>query len=247
MKKALESELGFFPTDAAPAVVLEPSDGSLHRPAPAVAAQRSTILSLGSVGSVGSNHFDAFGHKRSIQRIAVISLIANDSRRELFGKHEAEEFLDESAFVRRGRAGAHGYRESLGIHKDHDFDSLAGLGASDAIPATLGFGESSIDETLVEAEAPLFLNKASQGVQNLFEDTILNPASEPAVNTAFGAKIFWQVLPVGSVVQNPEDSGQGIALGGWRATTLGPGLKIGNKFAEHIQLFICKSKNTICL
>jgi hypothetical protein len=24
-------------------------------------------------------------------------------------------------------------------------------------------------------------------------------------------------------------------------------LKIGNKFAEHIQLFICKSKNTICL
>jgi hypothetical protein len=240
MKKALESELGFFPADAETAVVLEPCDGSLHRSAPALAAQRATILSLGSVGSVGSNHFDAFGRKRSIQRIAVISLIGNDSRRELFGKHEAEEFLDEYAFVRRSRAGAHGYRESLGIHKDHDFDSLAGLGASDAIPNTFGFGESSIDETLVEAGAPLFLNKASQGVQNLFEDAILNPASKPAVNTAFGAKRFGQVFPFGSIVQNPEDSGQGIALGNRRATALGTGLKIGNKFAEHIQLFIGK-------
>lgn len=93
MKKALESELGFFPADAEPAVVLEPSDGSLHRPAPAVAAQRATILSLGSVGAVGSDHFDALGRKRGIQRIAVISLIANDSRRKFFGEHEAEKFL----------------------------------------------------------------------------------------------------------------------------------------------------------
>jgi hypothetical protein len=113
MKKALESELGFFPTDAETTVVLEPCDGSLHRPAPAVAAQRATILSLGSVGSVGSNHFDAFGRKHSIQRIAVIRLISNGLCREFFGKHEAEEFLDESAFVRRGRAGAHGHREHL--------------------------------------------------------------------------------------------------------------------------------------
>ena len=245
MKKALESELGFFPADAEPAVILEPGDGSLHRPAPAVAAQRATILSLGSVGAVGSDHFDALGRQRGIQRIAVISLIANDSRRKFFGEHEAEEFLDESTLVRRGRAGAHGHRKPLGIHKDHDFDSLADLGGSDAIPAALGFGESSSDEALVEAEAPLFLNKAPLGVQNLFEDAILNPASKPAVNTAFGAKRFGQVFPFGSVVQNPEDTCQGIALGNRRATALGTGLKIGNEFAKHIQLFIFKSKHSI--
>ena len=245
MKKALESELGFFPADAESSVVLEPGDGSFHRPAATVAAQRTTILSLGAIASVGSDHFDTFGGKSSIQRIAVISFISNDSRRSFFGKHEAEKFLDKPALVRRGRAGAHGYRKPLGIHKNHDFNSLSSLGAPDSIPAALGFGEGSIDEAFVEAKASLFLNKASQGVQNLFENAILNPTSEPTVNTAFGAKRFRQVFPFCSVVQHPEDSGQGIALGNRRAAALGTGLKIGDEFTEHVQLFVNKSKHTI--
>jgi hypothetical protein len=67
MKKALESELEFFPANPETAVVLEPSDGSLHRPASAVAAQRAATLSLGSVASVGINHFNAFGHRACSQ------------------------------------------------------------------------------------------------------------------------------------------------------------------------------------
>ena len=245
MKKALESELGFFPADAESAVVLEPRDGSFHRPAATVAAQRTTILSLGAIASVGSDHFDTFGGKSSIQRIAVIGFISNDSRRSFFGKHEAEKFLDEPALVGRSRASADGYREPLGIHKNHDFDSLSGLGAPDAIPATLGFGEGSIDEAFVEAKASLFLNKATEGAQYFFKDAILNPTSEPTVNTAFGAERFRQVFPFCSVVQNPEDSGQGIALGNRRAAALGTGLKIRDEFTEYIQLFIGKSKHAI--
>jgi hypothetical protein len=72
MKKALESELGFFTADAESAVILEPGDGSFHRPAPVVAAQRATILSLGAIASAGSDHFDTFGGNSSIQMIAVI-------------------------------------------------------------------------------------------------------------------------------------------------------------------------------
>lgn len=245
MKKALESELGFFPADAESAVVLEPGDGSFHSPAAAVAPQRATILSLGAIASVGRDHFDTLGSKRRVQRIAVISLIPNDSRRGFFGKHEAEKFLDEPALMGRSRASADGYREPLGIHKDHDFDSLPGLGAPDAIPAALGFGEGSIDEAFIEAKVSLFLNKATEGAQYFFKDAIFNPTSEPAVNTAFGAERFGQVFPFCSVVENPEDSSQGIALGNRRAAALGTGLKIGDEFTEHVQLFIGKSKHAI--
>jgi hypothetical protein len=51
--------------------------------------------------------------------------------------------------------------------------------------------------------------------------------------------------PFFSVVQNPEDSGQGIALGNRRAAALGTGLKIGDEFTEHFQLLIGKSKHDI--
>ena len=245
MKKTLEGELGFFPADAESAVVLEPGDGSFHRPAATVAAQRTTILSLGAIASVGSDHFDTFGGKSSIQRIAVIGFISNDSRRSFFGKHEAEKFLDESALMGRSRASADGYREPLGIHKNHNFDSLSGLGAADAIATTLGFGEGSINEAFVEAKASLFLNKATEGAQYFFKNAILNPTSEPAVNTAFGAERFRQVFPFCSIVENPEDSGQGISFGNGRPTAFGTGLKIGNEFAEHVQLFVGKSKHAI--
>ncbi len=72
MKQTMESALGFFPTDAQAAVVLEPGD-----------------------------HFDAMGGRFGIQGIAVISLFANDSCGFLPGEHEAEEFLYEPAFVER--------------------------------------------------------------------------------------------------------------------------------------------------
>jgi hypothetical protein len=39
MKETLESELGFFPTDAQAAVILEPGDRVFHGPTPAVSAQ----------------------------------------------------------------------------------------------------------------------------------------------------------------------------------------------------------------
>jgi hypothetical protein len=153
MKKTLESELGFFPADAESAIFLQPCDGSFHCRTATVAAQWPTILSLGANASVGCDHFDAFGGKSSIQRIPVIGYIFNDLRRGFFGKHEAEKFLDEPALMGRSRASADGYREPLGIDKNHDFDSLSGLGAPDAIPAALGFGEGSIDEAIRRGES----------------------------------------------------------------------------------------------
>ena len=71
MKKPLESELGFFPTDAQAVVVLEPGDRSFYCPTPAVSAQGSTVLGLGAVGMVVHDHFDAIGGQFGIQMITV--------------------------------------------------------------------------------------------------------------------------------------------------------------------------------
>jgi hypothetical protein len=101
MKETLESALGFFPSDAQAAVVLEPGDRAFYGPKPAVSAQGSTVLGLGAVGTVGRDHFDAMGGQFGIQGITVISLVAKDSRGLLPGEHEAEEFLDQTDFVRR--------------------------------------------------------------------------------------------------------------------------------------------------
>ena len=245
MKKPLESELGFFPTDAQAAVVLEPGDRAFHGPTPAVSAQGSTVLGLGAVGTVGRDHFDAMGGQFGIQGIAVISLVANDSRGLLLGEHEAEEFLDEPAFVGRGRGGCDRHRQTFGINEDHDFDSLSSLGAADSIAAALGFGEGSIDEAFVEAEAALLFDKSAESLQKGFKNTVLDPAGKPTVDAAFGAVSFRQIFPFRSVVKNPEDARQGLPFGNRRAATLRTGLKIGNEFAEGVELRACKNKHVI--
>jgi hypothetical protein len=61
------------------------------------------------------------------QGIAVIRLVANDSRVLLLGEYEAEEFLDEHAFMGRGRGGCDRHRQTFSIDEDYDFDSLCSL------------------------------------------------------------------------------------------------------------------------
>jgi hypothetical protein len=171
MKETLESALGFFPTDAQAAIVLESGDRAFHSPTPAVSAQGATVLVLSAVGTVGRDHFDAMGGQFGIQGIAVISLVANDSRGLLPGEHKAEEFLDKTAFVGRGRGGCDRHRQTFGIDEDHDFDSLPSLGAADSIAAAPGLGENSIDEAFVEAEAALLFDKSAESLQKGFKDT----------------------------------------------------------------------------
>ena len=54
MKKALKSELGVFAPNAVPSVILEPSNGSLHSPAPTVTSQWSAVFGLDSPYALAS-------------------------------------------------------------------------------------------------------------------------------------------------------------------------------------------------
>lgn len=68
MKKGLERELGFFPTDAEFAVVLELGDGCLYRSASAIAPKRATIVCMATIASIASDHSDAFDCNRSMKK-----------------------------------------------------------------------------------------------------------------------------------------------------------------------------------
>ena len=53
---AVKQNRGFFPSDTESPEVLEPGDGSFDGPAFLVSAQRSPVLRLGAVATIGRNH-----------------------------------------------------------------------------------------------------------------------------------------------------------------------------------------------
>jgi hypothetical protein len=108
------------------------------------------------------------GYQFGIQAIAVIGLVANDSRRFLFGEHEAEKILDQTPF--RGEA------EEVATATGSPLASTrimiltpSRLGAAVSILAALGFGEGSIDEALIEAKAALLINKSAESLAKGFQ------------------------------------------------------------------------------
>ncbi len=144
MKEALECGCGFFPPDTQPAKMLKPSDRAFHGPPFLISAKAASILGRGvgsAVATVRGDHLDALLGQGRIQRVAVISLVADQPLRVLGSNHEFEELLHQSALMRRGRSAAGRHGQSLGIDHNHDFDTFAGLGAANAVPTGLGLAE----------------------------------------------------------------------------------------------------------
>ena len=243
MKKALESQSGFFPADAEPAIVLQPGDGAFDSPAPLVSAQRSSVLSDGTVGPIRRDHFNALDGQLRVELVAVVGFIANDALGSFGAEHEAEEFLDEAAFVGIGRRGAHGQRQSARIDQNHDFNALSGLGAADPVAATLGFGEGPIDKALVESEAPVLLDEGSHRAHEFFEDPRFDPAQKPPVDAALGAVSLRQILPLRAVVEHPEDARQGLPFVRRRSPAFRTRLMVRNKCFENIELRFAKCQH----
>ena len=243
MKKSLESELGFFPADAKAPVILQPCDCALDRPSPFVTTQGAAVLRDEAVGTVGSDYFHSLQGEFFIQSVAVVGLVADDSLGQLGTEHEAEEFLDQAAFMRVGRSGADRQRQPLGIDQNHDFHSFAGLGAADACAPALCFGEGSIHKAFVEAEAALFFDHAPHGAHGVVEDPGFHPAQKPPVHAALGAEASGQVFPLRPVVQDPEDSGQGTPLVDGRAATFGADFVIRNQHFKDIKLSFAEYKH----
>ena len=115
-----------------PSEVLKPSEQALNLPSSLVAPQRSAVLRRGflSVRLVRCNHLDASFSQLFIQRVRVISFIANQSLRLLIGKNLSESFSDKGDFMRRSRRRVDGERKTSAVCHRHELRTFAPLGLS---------------------------------------------------------------------------------------------------------------------
>lgn len=109
--------------------VLEPGEQTLHLPAPAVAPQCTTVLggSL-AVAAVRCNQLDPpLLPEPRVERIAVISPVANKAIGCSSHKTRIEGLFDERDFMRRSTCNPGGDRKTMAVCNCHDLGPLPAL------------------------------------------------------------------------------------------------------------------------
>jgi hypothetical protein len=112
---------------------MKPSEKSFYSPAPAVAAQRTTVLRRRpAVTAMRRDQLDAIALSQvSIQTITVIRFVTDQSCRESVKETLAEDPFDKLAFVRRSAFDTNGERKTVIIGESDDFRPLAAFGGAD--------------------------------------------------------------------------------------------------------------------
>ena len=119
-----------FPSRDESAVVLHPCEDSFDLPSAPVPAQRSAILGLAfSVGSVGGDHLNAIIiGQRFIERVGVVSLIANQSFGHLVEEACGQNNFHKLALGRRSALDSDGERKTVTRGDSDDLRPLAAPG-----------------------------------------------------------------------------------------------------------------------
>lgn len=244
MEEPLEEHGGLLPADAEPAVVLEPGDGAFDGPPTSIASEHSPVLRdvlRLAIAPMRRDEVAAHAGELIVERVAVVGLVAADAIGRHACEHEVEEALDELALVGRGRRGVDGHGQAAGIDQHHDFHAFSGFGDADAIAAALGLAEGGIDEALVKPVAVTFIDEASGFTHDPLEDAGLGPGGKPAMDRALAAEASGQVLPLGTVVEDPEDALERTTLVRRGASTLGRHGRVGHSRGQPVELFIGQS------
>lgn len=130
-----------------PPKILQPCKQAFDFPAPFVPPQFSLVLRFRSfaVRLVRRNQFDVEFFQLLVQRVGIISFIADHLARSLVGESLADTSLDKSNFVRRSRFRVDGERKTKAVCHCHELRTLAPLGLSDfAAPFLAGTKVPSI-------------------------------------------------------------------------------------------------------
>jgi hypothetical protein len=109
---------------------MEPSEKSFHSPTSAIAAQWTPVLSwCSSLAAMWRDHLNAivFG-QLSVQPVAVIGFVADQSRGERVEEAVSEDPFDKLAFVRRSAFDTNGERKTVMIGESEDFRAFAAFG-----------------------------------------------------------------------------------------------------------------------
>jgi len=116
--------------------ILEPGEEALDFPTSPVSSKRSSVLGFGSfpVGPVGGDHFDPEGLKLLVQRIAVISLVADDPVGKVGHKQSFERNPDQGHFMRRSAGHVQGDRKTSSVCHCHDLGPFPPLSFTNSRP-----------------------------------------------------------------------------------------------------------------
>jgi len=110
--------------------VLQPGEQPFYLPSSLVATQRTAVLGgrLDAVVAVWGDELYALGSKLSIEAIAVISSIPDESFRDRIGKALCESVLDKGDFMRVSRRRVRGDWNTSAVCHCHELRTLAPLG-----------------------------------------------------------------------------------------------------------------------
>ena len=100
-----------FPAGDQAAEVVQPGEEPFHFPAPPVSAQRSPVLGFAPASPIWSNQLDAvLGPELLVEPVRVVSLVADQPRRELVKEASRKHAFDKLAFRRASAFNSNGER-----------------------------------------------------------------------------------------------------------------------------------------
>jgi len=122
-----------LPSSLDTAKVLKPGKEALDFPTAAIASERALILSaIFSGAAMRSNHFDAGLGKLRIERVRVVSLIADETLQRFANEEFGKCLLHQRHFMRRSTLRANGDRKTMAVCDCHELGPLAPLGLADS-------------------------------------------------------------------------------------------------------------------
>jgi hypothetical protein len=121
-----------LPADHQPTKVMQPSKESFHSPTPAVSPQGTAILrGFLALTAMRCDHLDAIAVSQISVAVAVLSFVADQSRREGVEEAVPEDAFDELALMWRSALDTNGERKTVIIGESDDFRPFAALGGPD--------------------------------------------------------------------------------------------------------------------
>ena len=124
-----------FPARDNTTKVMKPSEQPFDFPAPAIAPQRTTVLGnrFAAIPSMWSDqrHSEMLADL-SVQRVAIVGFISNQSLRCLAQESSLESGFDERRFIWRSADHVHGDRKTMAVADRHDFAAFAAASRPDS-------------------------------------------------------------------------------------------------------------------
>jgi len=149
-----------LPADHQPTKVVQPGKEPFHSPTPAVAPQGTAILRrVPALATMRCDHLNSITVGQiTIQAVAVVSFIADQSHWEVVEEAVPEDAFNEPAFVGRSAFDTNRERKTVIIGESEDFRAFATLGGPDRKPPFF----APVKEASMKAPpVPVFLGRAT--------------------------------------------------------------------------------------